>query len=32
VVHHGFSDCGMHATTGTPDTLYWYLALIKIEI
>ena len=26
---HVFSNSGMHTTTGTPTTVYWYAALIK---
>jgi hypothetical protein len=28
-VHHGFSNSGASATTGTPTTVYWYAALLK---
>jgi hypothetical protein len=28
-VHHGFSNSGAHATTGTPTNVYWYMALLK---
>jgi hypothetical protein len=26
---HGFSNCGMHTTTGMQTIVYWYTALIK---
>jgi hypothetical protein len=31
-VVYGFSSCGAHTIAGTPTIVYWYAALIKIEI
>ena len=28
-VHHGFSNSGARATTGTPITVYWHTAYFK---
>jgi hypothetical protein len=29
IIKHGFSNGGMHTSSGTSTTIYWYAALIK---